>query len=97
MRPEHALRRRAAAANRPRHPPARPLHRFAGGVHEPGGVPEGPGLGIELNEEAVKDLLVFMTPYSDFRNVYASDKFKALVDDADLKGLVFNEDLTSIL
>jgi hypothetical protein len=44
----------------------------------------------------VKDLLVFKTEYNGFKNVYCSDKLKSILDDADLKGLVFNENLASI-
>jgi len=44
----------------------------------------------------VKDLLIFKTEYNGFKNVYCSDKFKSLIDNAGLKGLVFNEDLAAI-
>ena len=52
---------------------------------------------LSFKEDAVKDLLVFQTPYSDFRNLYCTDRFKILIESRGLKGLVFSEDLVSIL
>ena len=48
-------------------------------------------------DEAIRDLLIFQTPYSGYRNLYGTEKFKSLVEGADLKGLLFCDDLVSIL
>lgn len=52
---------------------------------------------LVFKEDAVKDLLLFQTPYSDYRNLYCTEHFKTLVEDAGLKGLIFHTDLVSIL
>ncbi|MBV1884157.1 MAG: hypothetical protein KUG82_21130, partial [Pseudomonadales bacterium] len=46
--------------------------------------------------DKVKDLLVFKTEYNGFKNIYCSDEFKTLIENAGLEGLVFNEDLASV-
>lgn len=63
-------------------------------------IDEGDFIDLEkltFKDDAVKDLLIFQTPYSGYRNLYCTDKFKTLVEDAGLKGLIFSEDLISIL
>ncbi len=52
---------------------------------------------LVFRQDAVKDFLIFQTPYSDYRNLYASEKFKTLVQKSNLSGLIFSEDLISIL
>jgi hypothetical protein len=51
---------------------------------------------MSFNSNAVDDLLVFKTEYNRFKNIYCSDEFKTLVENAGLEGLVFNEDLASV-
>lgn len=41
--------------------------------------------------------ILFKTEYTDYRNIYCTDKFKQLVESHNLNGLVFSGDLSSIL
>jgi len=43
-----------------------------------------------FKESAVNNLLLFKTEYNGYKNIYCTDGFKALVEDASLEGLVFN-------
>lgn len=52
---------------------------------------------LVFKQDIVNEQLVFMTAYDDYRNLYASQKFKSMIEEANLKGLVFSEDLISIL
>lgn len=52
---------------------------------------------LVFKDEAVNDLLVFQTPYSGYRNLYCTETFKTLVENAGLSGLIFSDDLVSIL
>lgn len=51
---------------------------------------------LAFDEEAIKDKLIFKTEYSDFQNIYCTEAFKALIENAGLKGLVFSSDLVSV-
>jgi hypothetical protein len=48
---------------------------------------------LRFVDEQVKDLLIFRSEYTDGRNVYCSDKFKSIIDDNGLKGLIFDTEL----
>lgn len=52
---------------------------------------------LRFDEREVEDLFIFQTPYSGYRNLYCSDTFRVLIEKAGLKGLVFSENLVSIL
>ena len=51
---------------------------------------------LVFKEDKVKDLLLFKTEFDDYKNIYCSEQFKGLVEDAGLEGLVFSTDLASI-
>jgi hypothetical protein len=51
---------------------------------------------LVFKEEELKDLLIFQTEFSGYRNIYCTEKFKALVEAAGLKGLLFSTDLACV-
>jgi hypothetical protein len=53
-------------------------------------------ISLAFKEEKLKDLLIFQTEFSDYRNLYCTEKFKTLVETAGLTGLVFSTDLACI-
>lgn len=50
---------------------------------------------LSFKEDKLKDTLLFKTEYDTYLKVYCGDKFKSLVEDADLTGLVFKTDLAA--
>ena len=50
---------------------------------------------IVFKPNALDDLLVFQTEYTFYANLYATEKFKALVAQSDLKGLRFSDDMSN--
>ena len=52
---------------------------------------------LVFKEKSIKDLLLFKTEFSDYRNIYCTEHFKQLVEKSELKGLLFSTDLVSIL
>jgi len=53
-------------------------------------------INLTLNEEQVKNMLLFKTEYNGFKNIYCSEGFKAIVEENSLNGLIFNTDLASV-
>ena len=51
---------------------------------------------MAFKESAVENLLLFKAEYNGYKNVYCTEGFKALVENASLEGLVFNRDLASV-
>jgi len=51
---------------------------------------------LQFKENLLNDTLVFKTAYDDYINVFCNDKFKQLVEEADLKGITFKLDLASV-
>ncbi len=51
---------------------------------------------LVFKEEKLKDLLIFQTEFSGYKNIYCTEKFKALVEAAGLKGLLFSTDLACV-
>ncbi len=51
---------------------------------------------LVFREDSVKHILLFKTEYDSYKNIYCTDKFKSLVENHALKGLVFNTDLASV-
>ena len=51
---------------------------------------------LQFKENLLNDTLVFKTAYDDYINVFCNDKFKQLVEEADLKGIIFKLDLASV-
>lgn len=51
---------------------------------------------LAFKESEVKDLLIFKTEFSEYRNIYCTEKFKTLIETAGLKGLLFSTDLAGI-
>lgn len=51
---------------------------------------------LAFHEEAVSDLLIFRTAFTDYKNIYCTEKFKDLVETKGLKGLIFSTDLAGI-
>lgn len=51
---------------------------------------------LVFKEEANAEL-VFTTEYSNYRNLYCSRDFRTMVEDNALQGLIFEDDLTSII
>ncbi len=51
---------------------------------------------LVFKEEKLKDLLIFQTEFSGYRNIYCTEKFKALVETLGLKGLLFSTDLACV-
>lgn len=51
---------------------------------------------MEFFEEKLADNLIFLTPYTDFKNVYATERFKTLIESHGFNGLVWSEDLVSL-
>lgn len=52
---------------------------------------------LAFKEQAVKDLLMFQSEYTGFVNLYCTDRFKTLLQQHDLRGLLFLTDLISII
>lgn len=48
---------------------------------------------LAFNEDKLKDVLIFKTEFSNYRNIYCTEKFKSLVETTGLKGLLFSNDL----
>jgi hypothetical protein len=51
---------------------------------------------LAFKEEKLKDLLVFQTEFSGYRNIYCTEKFKTLIEATGLKGLLFSTDLACV-
>ncbi|MCO7223303.1 imm11 family protein [Pleionea sp. CnH1-48] len=51
---------------------------------------------LAFHEERVKDFAVFRTAFDNYQGVYCSSAFKQLVEEAGLKGIVFNSDLGNL-
>jgi len=51
---------------------------------------------LKFKEHKLKDTLVFKTNYDEYVGIFCNNKFKQLVEDANLKGIVFKLDLASI-
>jgi hypothetical protein len=51
---------------------------------------------LEFEEGVIKDLLIFKTEFSGYRNIYCTEKFKALIESLGLKGLLFSTDLACV-
>lgn len=51
---------------------------------------------LVFKEEKLKDLLLFQTEFSGYKNLYCTEKFKALIEKSGLKGLLFSTDLAGI-
>ena len=59
-------------------------------------VDQGLFMGIKnlaFNESMVVDDVLFKTGYDQLLNIYANERFKAIVEENTLEGLVFNSDL----
>lgn len=51
---------------------------------------------LSFKKNAIKDLLVFKTEYNNYLyNIYCTEAFKLLVEEAGIKGLVFSNDMTN--
>lgn len=50
---------------------------------------------IVFKDDAVKYMLIFLTEYNDYKNIYCTDSFKTLIEASELKGLVFSEDMSN--
>jgi hypothetical protein len=48
---------------------------------------------LSFVEEEISDLLIFKSEYSDFDNIYCTERFRTLVKESGLNGLLFSEDL----
>jgi hypothetical protein len=48
---------------------------------------------LSFIEEEICDLLIFKSEYSNFKNIYCTERFRALVKESGLNGLLFSEDL----
>lgn len=51
---------------------------------------------LAFHENAVNNLLIFKTEYSGYKNIYCTEKFKALIESLGLKGLRFTRDLACV-
>lgn len=51
---------------------------------------------LHFEEDKLSDELIFLTEYDGFRNIYCTEKFKALTESHSLHGLRFSMDLVSI-
>lgn len=51
---------------------------------------------LAFNETKLNNALIFKTEFSNYRNIYCTEKFKSLVEAAELKGLLFSNDLACI-
>lgn len=51
---------------------------------------------LVFNEDKLKDVLIFKTEFSNYRNIYCTEKFKSLIEGLGLKGLLFSTDLAGI-
>lgn len=52
---------------------------------------------LVFNEEKLKDLLLFQTEFSGYKNLYCTEKFKALIEESGLQGLLFSTDLAGVM
>ncbi|GMR16297.1 MAG: hypothetical protein BMS9Abin31_0619 [Gammaproteobacteria bacterium] len=48
-----------------------------------------------FNENMLNEMLIFKTQYNNYNNIYCLDKFKILVEENDLQGLIFSKDMTN--
>lgn len=51
---------------------------------------------LKFKESLLKDTLLFKTEFDTYLNIFCDEKFKKLVDDADLQGIIFKPDLASV-
>lgn len=51
---------------------------------------------LGFHEEKVKDLPVFRTAFDDYMGAYCNEAFKAAIETAELKGVIFSPDLGNI-
>ncbi|MCX2780930.1 imm11 family protein [Microbulbifer thermotolerans] len=51
---------------------------------------------LKFLEDRLKDILIFKTEFSGYKNIYCTERFKALIESSNLKGLRFSMDLASI-
>ena len=48
-----------------------------------------------FKNELLESLLIFKTEYNNYRNIYCTEKFKKLITESGLKGLIFSTDMTN--
>lgn len=51
---------------------------------------------LSFNEKQCKEELIFLSEFSDYRDMYCTEEFKTLVEKSGLKGLYFSTDLACV-
>lgn len=50
---------------------------------------------LTFYSEKIEELLILKTEYNNYKNIYCTEAFKSLLEENDLKGMIFSEDMTN--